>query len=83
MNDSHNHQNHAAPQNLQIWMCHGCQAVHFKTGNVLLNFTKQEFAELTEAVLDIYSQEFGGLNFYKLLNSLNKEDEILLSRTIG
>jgi hypothetical protein len=73
----------AAAQKLQIWMCQGCQAVHFKTGNVMLNFTKAEFAELAEAIVDVYSQEFGGLEFYRMLRTLNqKEDEVLLSETI-
>lgn len=84
MNDSHDNQNHETPsQNLEIWMCQGCQAVHIKTTNVMLNFTKQEFAELTHIVLDIYRQEFGGLNFYRLLSSFDKDDEVLLSQTIG
>ena len=71
------------PQKLQVWMCQGCQAVHFKTGNVMLNFTRGEFAELTQVVLDIYSTEFGGLEFYRMLNAVNQEDEVLLSQTIS
>lgn len=72
------------PQKLQVWMCQGCQAVHFKTGNVMLNFTRAEFAELTQAMLDIYSTEFGGLEFYRMINALNQPDDtILMSRTIS
>ena len=71
-------------QKLQVWMCQGCQAVHFKTGNVMLNFTRSEFAELTQVMLDIYSHEFGGLEFYRMLNALNQPDDaILMSRTIS
>lgn len=71
-------------QKLQVWMCQGCQAVHFKTGSVLLNFTRGEFAELTEAMLDIYSREFGGLEFHQMLSALNQsDDEVLLSQTIS
>lgn len=71
-------------QKLQVWMCQGCQAVHFKTGNVMLNFTRAEFAELTQVMLDIYSTEFGGLEFYRMLNALNQPDDtILMSQTIS
>jgi len=71
-------------QKLQVWMCRSCQAVHFKTGNVMLNFTRSEFAELTQVMLDIYSNEFGGLEFYQMINSLNQPDDtVLLSQTIS
>lgn len=72
-----------ASQNLQVWCCNGCSAVHFKAGNVLLNFSKTEFAELTNVVMDIYQQEFGSLEFYRLINSINQNDEVLLSQTIA
>ncbi len=82
---SHYHESNSSemPQKLQVWMCQGCQAVHFKTGSVMLNFTRGEFAELTEAMLDIYSHEFGGLEFYRMINALNQPDEVLLSQTIS
>lgn len=83
MNDSRGDNAPGAAQNLQIWYCEHCRAVHFKTGNVMLNFTKAEFAELTRSVVEIYSQEFGALDVFSLLNSLNHEDEVLLSETIS
>ncbi len=70
-------------ENLQVWSCENCQAVHFKAGNVLLNFTRTEFAELAHAVSDIYQQEFGSLEFYHLISSLKKEDDILTSQTVS
>lgn len=74
-----------ASQKLQVWCCDNCQAVHFKAGNVMLNFTKNEFSDLTHAMMDIYQEQFGGLEFYKLVNSLTHEqdDDILLSHTIS
>lgn len=72
-----------ASQNLQVWCCDHCQAVHFKAGQVLLNFSKPEFAELTHAVMEIYQQEFGGLEFYKLTDSITREQGILSSQTIN
>lgn len=82
MNDLHSNKEHTPSHNLQIWYCEHCQAVHFKTVNVMLNFSKIEFAQLTRSVMEIYQQEFGGLEFYRLLNSLNQDDEVLLSQTI-
>lgn len=78
-----NESNHESSQNLQIWYCEHCQAVHFKTVNVMLNFSKTEFAELTRTVLEIYSQEVGALEIHKLLNSPNHDDEVLLSEMIA
>lgn len=70
-------------QNLQIWCCQNCEAVHFKAGNVMLNFTKSEFADLTYSVNDLFQNEFGSLEFYSLVNSLNQNDDILSSGTIS
>lgn len=70
-------------QNLQIWCCQNCEAVHFKVGNVLLNFTKSEFADLTYCVNDLYQDEFGSLEFYHLVNSVNQKDDVLSSGTIS
>lgn len=85
-----NEPNHnEAAQKLQIWCCNHCQAVHFKAGNVLLDFSRTEFTELTHAVMEIYSQEFGALEFYRMINSVRQPDEtvnhddILLSQTIA
>lgn len=69
-------------QNLQVWMCHGCESVHFKTGNVMLNFTKTEFAGLTHAILEIYQSEISTIDLYSLSSSLSDEDEIISSQTI-
>lgn len=71
------------PENLSVWCCENCQAVHFKAGNVLLNFTKTEFADLAHAMMEIYQQEFGGLEFYRLINLLTKDDDILSSSRIA
>lgn len=68
-----------SPQKLQIWCCDHCRAVHFKAGNVLLNFSQTEFADLTYAVMEIYNQEFGALEFYRMINSVNQPEETLSS----
>ncbi len=83
MNESHNRGEHAHSQNLQVWYCDHCRSVHFKTANVMLNFSKNEFAELTRTMLEIYSSEIGASEFHNLLGSLNTEDEILLSETVS
>lgn len=72
-----------ARQSLQVWCCGNCEAVHFKAGNVLLNFSRGEFAELTHAVMDIYQQEFGSLESYDLISLLKRRDDVLISQTIA
>jgi hypothetical protein len=84
MNEQNYFDQTASPrQNLQVWCCDNCQAVHFKAGQVLLNFSKTEFADLTHALMEIYRQEFGGLEFYKLTDSITREREMLTSREIN
>jgi hypothetical protein len=70
-------------RSLQIWCCGNCEAVHFKSGSVLLNFTKKEFAELAYSVNDVYQSEFGSLEFYHLISSLNAPDDVLSSDSIS
>jgi Zn-finger protein len=73
-----------AAQNLQVWYCENCRAVHFKADNILLNFTRTEFAELTNTVNEIYQQEFNSSEFSQLINLLDgQNDEVLLSQTIA
>lgn len=70
-------------ENLHVWCCENCQAVHFRAGSVLLNFTKQEFTRLAQAVLEIYQQEYGSLEFYRLIDLLKDEDDILSSNSLS
>ena len=70
-------------QTLKIWCCERCEAVHFKAGNVLLNFTKAEFAELTYSINDVFQNEFGSSEFYHLISSLKHHDEVLASDLIS
>lgn len=73
----------AKSENLQVWCCEHCQEVHFKAGNVLLNFSRAEFSELAYAVNEIFQKEFGSLEFYHLISSLGREDDILMSQTVS
>ena len=70
-------------QTVQIRCCENCEAVHFKAGNVLLNLTKTEFAELTYSVNDVFQNEFGSLEFYHLISSLKGPDEVLPGNSIS
>lgn len=75
-----NTRNENETQDLQVWCCEHCRDVHFKAGKVLLNFSQTEFANLTYAVNEIYQQEFGSLEFFKLINLL-KNEQSLISET--
>ena len=39
--------------NVKIWHCTGCNAVHMSVRDMVLNFTREEFAAFTEAAVDI------------------------------
>ena len=39
--------------NVKIWHCSGCRAVHMSVRDMVLNFTREEFAAFTEAVVDM------------------------------
>lgn len=39
--------------NVTVWHCGGCGVVHMSVGKMVLNFTRDEFANFTEAVVDI------------------------------
>ena len=46
----------AKPRNMAsvtVWHCAGCGVVHMSVGQMVLNFTRDEFANFTEAVVDI------------------------------
>lgn len=70
-------------QNLQVWCCDRCRDVHFKAGNVLLNFSQKEFADLTYAVNEIFQQVFGSLEFYHLISLLGQDEDVLMSNSIS
>lgn len=83
MNHYNELNNNEESHNLQVWMCSDCQCVHLKTVNVMLNFSKTEFANFVRVVMEIYSQEFGGLELHRIFNLLKQEDDVLLSQTIA
>lgn len=41
-------------ESVEIWYCRFCRQVHFRRDETLLSFTRQEFEELTNKVVDIY-----------------------------
>lgn len=83
MNKSDELKDENANRNLRVWCCEHCRDVHFKAGNVMLNFSQKEFAELTYAVNEIFQQEFGSLEFYHLISLLNKNEDVLSSDIIS
>lgn len=64
-------------ENLQIWYCENCQNVHLKTKNVLLDFTRNEFVSLSEAMFEILQNNFSPLD----LNEIS--DDVLMSEIVS
>ena len=83
MSNLHNENNHAHPQNLQVWYCENCQSVHFRTRNVMLDFSRKEFIDLTNVLLEVFQDHFDPLEINQIANSAFNSDEVLLSETIS
>lgn len=78
-----NHPDDKTRQSLQVWYCEHCKQVHFKTQNVMLDFTRQEFVDLTNAMLDIFQNHFDPLEFNRTFGKQSSGDEILSSDYIS
>ena len=82
MNDPH-HENQKTPsQNLQVWYCEPCRNIHFRTQNVMLDFSKKEFVDLTNAILDIFQSHLDPLEINRIAKPA-PSDDVLLSETIS
>ena len=46
----------AGKENLRLWFCERCGAVHLRAGEVLLSLTPPEFIDFAAAVGDIYGR---------------------------
>ena len=38
--------------NVNIWLCEGCCCFHLRVGQILLTFTREEFADFTRAAIE-------------------------------
>ena len=84
MNNMHNENQKTPLQNLQVWYCEGCRNVHFRTQNVMLDFSKTEFVELTNAILDIFQNHFDPLEINQIAEMVSPaDDDVLMSETIS
>lgn len=67
---------------LSLWYCVGCRRVHLRTGEVAISFDSREFAQFTEAVVDVYYS--GGWEMSQwALPRAEEDDPILTSELIG
>ena len=47
---------HSQDRSVQLWYCGDCTGVHLRTEHVSLTLSNDEFAQLSEAVLEMYKQ---------------------------
>lgn len=61
---------------VRVWHCGGCSVVHMAVGKMVLNFTRDEFAEFADAVVDINTAGWGGGGNYSILDlaAMNRDD---------
>ena len=60
---------------VKIWPCSGCRAVHMAVKDMVLNFTRNEFAAFTEAVVDINYSGWESLNDSGLIDLTDHDPE--------
>lgn len=67
---------------LSLWYCENCRGVHLRAGETVLSFDSREFAEFTEAVVDIHYASGWQMSQWALPVG-EEQDEILASETIA
>ena len=67
---------------MQIWFCHDCNQIHLRTTNVMLDFTRQEFLGVSEAIFGILRNEFSPEDLRNIINFDRETDAILFADTI-
>jgi Zn-finger protein len=75
--------NHPAKnEGMQIWFCRDCNQIHLRATNVTLDFTRQEFLSLSNAILGILRNEFSPEDLQSLTNFAAETDDILFAETV-
>lgn len=71
-------------QDLKMWRCLNCEAIHFSLGSVTMNFSLAQFCQLTRGAMSMFVDAFGAENFHALASEVVGEpgDRILLSETV-
>ncbi|NJM53521.1 MAG: hypothetical protein HC846_09130 [Blastocatellia bacterium] len=79
-----NHQENSSNEKgqMQIWLCRDCNQVHLRATNVMLDFTRREFLNLSNAILGILRYQFSAEDLKTMPNYNHETDEILLAETI-
>lgn len=78
----HENKNHDHSSHLQIWFCEHCNNVHFKTSNITMDFSKEEFLELSKVMHGILRTNFSDDEQQKVLSYELENDDVLLSDTV-
>ena len=65
--------------NVKLWHCSGCKAVHMSVRDMVLNFTREEFAAFTEAVVDI---NYSGWDVHSSLLDLSEHDAEIYANVV-
>lgn len=62
--------------NVKLWSCEGCGVVHMSVGKVLLNFSREEFADFAGAVNDVaVTSKLGAGKAYSIIDLIASEDD--------
>ncbi|NOT46435.1 MAG: hypothetical protein HOP17_01610 [Acidobacteria bacterium] len=59
---------------VEIWYCGGCKAVHLGVGETRVSFDRQRFSEFATMVAEIHYDSFENIGVFDLLNIANEID---------
>jgi Zn-finger protein len=79
---SSHQENEKQKTGMQIWFCRDCNQVHLLTTNVILDFTRQEFLSLSDAILGILRYEFTSEDLRSIPNFNPETGDVLSAETI-
>jgi len=64
-----------------VWYCENCASFHIKAGEILLTFTKTEFAAFSNTIFDCYSEVLTLEDVRRGIDASN--EEIIEIETMG
>lgn len=83
MNKDHRESSDNHSGQLQIGFCHNCNQIHLRATNVMLDFSKREFLNFSNANLGILREEFTAEELKSIPNFNANTDDILLAETVA
>lgn len=73
---------HSCRNQVELWYCTGCKAVHLGVGETRVSFDHRKFSEFAAMVADVHYESFDGGGVFDILD-LTKEIDVESPRSPG